>query len=185
VGTTGGETRRFSFRRCNVRKVVDELTAADVMRGGVVAIPAVLSLRDAPRVMADAGACAAPVTDDRGRCVGLLHASDVLRWVADGGATRPEPVGLWSEWQVAAPGAGEVGRRMSLLPPAVSPDAPLREVARLLLARRTAAVVVDGRHRPVGVISPPDLLAVVTADPLEVNARPGHPGPARSSAKAV
>lgn len=164
-------------------KRFDELTAADAMRGGVVTIPITLSLRGAAWVMAEAGACAAPVIDARGRCVGLLHASDVLRWVAEAEVMNPDPGGFWSDWQLAAPGAGEVGRRMTPAPPAVPSDAPLRDVARQLLARRAAAVVVDRRHRPVGVLSPADVLAAVAADPPpDVNGRPRHTSPARSSA---
>lgn len=157
-----------------MRKAFDELTVADVMRRGVVAVPEAMSLRGAARVMAAAGAGAAPVTDARGRCVGLLLASDVLRWVADGGGAGPGTACYWSEWQMGTPGGGEVGRRMTADPPAVTPDAPLREAARRLLASRTAAVVVDRRHRPVSVLTAADILAAVATEPRSgVNGRPG------------
>jgi CBS-domain-containing membrane protein len=102
-----------------------ELTAADVMSDVVLAIPQGMSVRGAARLMAEAGACAAPVTDARGRCVGLLLASDVLRWVADGEWAGPEIACFWTEWQMdAAAGGTTVGRRMTADPPAVTPDAP-------------------------------------------------------------
>jgi CBS domain-containing protein len=62
------------------------------------------------------------------------------------------------------PGEAEVGRRMTADPPAVPPDFPLREIVGELVARRTTAVVVDRRHRPLGTLSPADVLAAVTAD---------------------
>ena len=149
-----------------------ELTPADVMSDVGFAIPEGMSVRGAARLMAEAGACAAPVTDAGGRYIGLLLASDVLRWVADGEPTGPDTACFWSEWQMdAAVGAATVGRRRTVDPPVVTPDAPLPEVARQLLARRTAAVVVDRRHRPVGVLSPADVLAAVMACPIRTNDR--------------
>lgn len=154
-------------------RAFDELTAADVMRPDVAAIPDALTLREAALVMAEGGTCAAPVTDARGRCVGLLLASHVLRWAADGGGEAAGAAGYWADWQMAVPGgAAEVRRRMAAPPPAVTADAPLREVARRLLSCR-AVVVVDRHHRPLGVVSAADVLAGTAGAPAGAGGRPG------------
>jgi hypothetical protein len=156
-----------------MRKAFDELTAADVMQGGVVAIPATLSLRGAARVLAEAGACAAPVTDSQGRCVGLLRAADIPHRVADQGVPNPEPVGFWSEWQMDAP-AGETDGRMPPAPQAALPDASEGEGTRLLRSTQIAGAVLGRRHRPASVLS----RATVAADPPpDANGRQTQAGP--------
>ena len=147
-----------------MRTVFGDLTAGDVMRADVAAIPDGLSLRSAARLMASSGSCAAPVTDALGRCVGLLLASH-LRSVADGDGAGSNAACYWTEWQMGSPdGAGEVRRRMIAPPPVVTADAPLRTAARQLITLR-AAVVVDRHYRPVGVLTPADVLAAVAGDP--------------------
>jgi CBS domain-containing protein len=54
------------------------------MSHDLVVVPPQMSARDAVRLLHRAGASAAPVVDDRGRCVGLLSTPDVLRWVDAG-----------------------------------------------------------------------------------------------------
>lgn len=128
-------------------KAFDELTAADVVRGGGITAPEAMSLRGAARSLAEAEAVAALVVATQGRCVGLLCASDIVRRLADGEGSAPGFACYWSEWQIVASGESEVGRRMTTDPPVVPPDTPLRDVARELIARRTTAVLVDCRHR--------------------------------------
>jgi CBS domain-containing protein len=161
------------------------LTAADVMRRGVV-VPNDMTLRGAARLMAEGRADAALVTDARGRCAGLLLAAALVRWLADGSRVRPEPAGVWSEWQMAVPAAGngdEVRRHMTPEPLTVAPDTPLVEVGRLALgdpSRR--AVVVDGQRRPLGVLSSADILSAFLSTPH----RPGgRTRPATASRDAL
>jgi CBS domain-containing protein len=159
-----------------MRRVLGDLTAGDVMRVDVAAIPEDLPLRAAARLMAECGTCAVPVTDARGRCVGLLLASHVLRSVAGGDGTGSDAACYWTEWQMGSrDGASEVHRRMIAPPPVVATDAPLHKAARQLISLR-AAVVVDRHHRPVGVLTPADVLAAAAAPPAEANGRaaPAH-----------
>src|SRR5262249_52367426 len=58
-----------------------ELTAGDVMIREVVTIPQEASLRSAARILLQANVSGAPVTDELGRCVGVLSAFDFLRHV--------------------------------------------------------------------------------------------------------
>lgn len=167
-----------------MKTAFDELTAADVMRDDVAAIPESMSLRGAARLLADAGTYAAPVVDRQGRCVGLLSSSALLDWFADGATSDPGDAGFWSEWQMEIPGEVRVARRMAANPPTVPPETPLREVASGLLARRTTAIVVDHRHRPLGVLSSADVLAAVTADPRSrAVGRHGQAGPAEDAVR--
>lgn len=136
-------------------KAFHELSAADAVRRGVV-IPKHMTHRGAAGLMAEGRA------DARGRCAGLLLAADLVRWLADGRPAGPEPASVWSEWQMKVPEAGnrrEVRRRMNPEPPTVAPDSLLAAAGRLTLgdpARR--AVVIDGQHRPLGVVSSADVL---------------------------
>jgi CBS domain-containing protein len=153
-------------------KAIHELIAADVMRRGVV-VPRDMTLRGEARLMADGRTDAIPVTDARGRCAGLLLAADLVRWLADGCRVRPETASVWSEWQMTAADAGngdEVRRQMTPEPLTVAPDTPLIEAGRLTLgdpSRR--AVVIDGQHRPLGVLSSADILSALLSTPR----RPG------------
>jgi CBS-domain-containing membrane protein len=57
-----------------------ELTAADLMTRDVITIPQSMSLRDAARVLHQAGVGGAPVVDELGRCVGVVSGFDFVRW---------------------------------------------------------------------------------------------------------
>jgi predicted transcriptional regulator len=67
------------------------VTARNLMTRPVEVIPQSMSLRSAARLLVRAGISGAPVVDAEGRCVGVLSASDIVRWA-----------------QEAAPGAQEV-----------------------------------------------------------------------------
>ena len=162
-------------------KAIHELTAADVMRRGVV-VPSDMTLRGAARLLSDGRVGAAAVTNSRGRCAGLLLAAALVRWLADG-SRRPEPASVWSEWQMTVPeGGDEVRRHMNTEPLTVAPDTPLVEEGRLALgdpSRR--AVVIDGQHRPLGVLSSADVLSAF----LSIPHRPGGRNGAATASREV
>ena len=56
------------------------LTAADLMIRDVVTIPADLPLQEAARLLSRTQISGAPVVDSQGKCVGVLSATDFLRW---------------------------------------------------------------------------------------------------------
>jgi CBS domain-containing protein len=88
-----------------MKKAIDKLTAAGVMGDVVITVPEAMSVHGADRLMAEAGAHAAPVTDAAGRGVGTPRASDVARRPAD--PAKPTPADYWTEWQMKGvpPGA--------------------------------------------------------------------------------
>jgi CBS domain-containing protein len=136
-----------------------KMTAADVMSRVRETIPEHAPLEAAARLMAEGrSGGAAPVTDLRGRCVGLLLAADLARGLADGNRRGPD-ASAWSEWQMTVPAEGnEVPRLMNPAPLTLKPDTPLPEVARLVLTDASRrAVVVDRQYRPVGLLSAADV----------------------------
>jgi CBS domain-containing protein len=74
------------------RKPLPALTAGDVMSKPVEVIRLGTPLPSAAHLLRQAGVSGAPVVDEAGRCVGILSASDFLRWAArqgPGGGAAP------------------------------------------------------------------------------------------------
>jgi CBS-domain-containing membrane protein len=63
-----------------------DLTAADVMSREVLTIPERMSLQEAACLLRRSRVTGAPVVNERGQCVGVLSAIDLLPWVETGGA---------------------------------------------------------------------------------------------------
>lgn len=68
-----------------------DLTAGDLMSREPVLLRPGMSLRDAARLLGSAQVSGAPVVDQDGKCVGVLSATDFLRW-ARGQPSAPPPV---------------------------------------------------------------------------------------------
>jgi CBS-domain-containing membrane protein len=150
------------------------LTAADVMSEDVVAIPQHISLRAAAHMLGNAHVTGAPVIDERGVCVGVLSATDFVRWAEKEHHPMVHPCGecVCSEWQVVEVEylpADEVSGYMTPDPVTVKPSTLITEVARMMLdAHIHRVVVVDHQERPVGIVSSTDVLAAVAyADTAE------------------
>src|SRR5262245_51392569 len=65
-------------------KPVHALAAGDVMNRNVVVLPQQMLVREAACLLHRARVSAAPVVGESGRCVGMLTAADVFRWVEAG-----------------------------------------------------------------------------------------------------
>jgi CBS domain-containing protein len=92
-----------------------------------------------------------------------------IRQTADGRRTAVclQPAGRLCDWQQVheAPPAGAVSRYMTADGVTASPDMPLHELARMMVDAHIHRVpVVDGRGRPIGVVSGTDVLAAVARD---------------------
>jgi CBS domain-containing membrane protein len=151
------------------------LTAEDLMSREVISIPQDLSLRAAARLLARSQISGAPVVDEAGVCVGVLSATDFIRWTertetpicrdeADFGC-------VCADWQVLE-GKGlpadNVRRYMTADPVTAPPGTPVGALARLMLdAHIHRVIVVDARKRPIGVISSTDILAAVARATVE------------------
>jgi CBS-domain-containing membrane protein len=145
------------------------LTAEELMSRDVVAIPRSMSLRVAAHMLQQQQISGAPVVDDAGRCVGVLSATDFVRW-ADrcGEAAKVHsrvPTSFCSEWESVdlefLPN-DEVRWHMTADPVIVTRTAPIMAIARMMVdAHIHRVIVVDGLRHPVGIVSSTDVLAAV------------------------
>jgi CBS-domain-containing membrane protein len=110
----------------------------------------------------------APVVDENGRCVGVLSTTDYLRWVDHNG--RPagerrdnrECVCAWQLINVESLPDDAVSLWMTSDLVTANPDTCICDLARAMTdAHIHRVVVVDGRWRPIGVVSSTDILAAV------------------------
>src|SRR4051812_45312239 len=116
------------------------LTTKDLMSRDVTVIPKEMSLRGAARLLGLTHVTGAPVVDPEGRCVGVLSATDLARWVECGGAGcrrhAPATPPVCSDGQVLAIEAlpaDAVSCHMSTDLVTATPDAPIGAVARRML----------------------------------------------------
>jgi CBS domain-containing protein len=144
------------------------LTARDLMSPEVISLPAAMSLRFAARRLSSARITGAPVVDGEGRCVGVLSATDFLRWAdaPDAGhqpdAAEAECVCAWAIAKVADLPEDCVARYMTADVASVAPCTLLAEVARRMLdAGVHRLLVLDENRRPVGVVTGTDVLGAV------------------------
>jgi len=113
--------------------------------------------------------------DDEGRCVGVLSATDFVRWAEKGGAAELGPSvgegGFFSEWEVVNIDTlprDEVRWYMTPDPVTVPPGTQVTRLARMMLdAHIHRIIIVDAAGRPIGVVSSTDILAAVAyAEPM-------------------
>jgi CBS domain-containing protein len=151
------------------RKALSALTAADVMSPEVRVIPQGMSLQTAARMLGRDHISGAPVVDEDGRCIGVLSATDFVRWAEHGGKVTFIPSSVEaifsSEWEVVnveyLP-RDEVQSYMSTDPVTATPTTRLTDLARMMLdAHIHRIIVVDADRRPIGVVSSTDVLAAV------------------------
>jgi len=145
-----------------------ELTAADLMSDPVVMIPGEMSLRKAAHLLALNRISGAPVIDARGKCIGVLSATDFVRW-ADSAPTasllrEPADESFTSSWHMHPGNVPEfpVRKYMTNDPVMVGPGTSLVAMARKMLdAHIHRVIVVDEDSHPVGVVSTTDMLAAL------------------------
>lgn len=129
--------------------------AAEIMTRQVVTVREDQSSAEAANLMVQRDLKTLPVVDGDGRLVGALSRIDVLR-----GMVREAPAAV----RGGLPAADLYVLRdvMRCDVPTVSPDAALHEVVQQVLGSDlNRAFVVDGDHRPIGVITDGDLVARV------------------------
>lgn len=144
------------------------LTARDVMSHEVVTIPREMSLRAAAHLLRQLHISGAPVVDETGRCVGLLSATDLIKWI-DGGGQVPNHQSADScfakSWGLPDPEQLPTDRVANFMSTAlVTGSAGMRipELAGLMMAMGVHRVIItDERNRPVGVVTGTDLIRML------------------------
>jgi CBS-domain-containing membrane protein len=153
-------------------KPILDLTADEIMSRDVVTIPSKMSLRAAAHLLAESHVSGAPVTDEAGRCVGVLSATDLVHWVDRGElAARRGPSsmrGFCCEWEVIELGAlpaDAVSCHMTTNLVTARPEARIGELARWMLdAHIHRIIVVDEASKPIGIVSSTDILAALARE---------------------
>jgi len=143
--------------------------AEDLMSRDLLLIPHRMSLRSAAHLLAQAHVSGAPVVDDAGRCVGVLSATDLVRWIDRGGRALKRngraSTCVCSDWEVVGIQEipeDEVWRHMTADVVTAAPTERIGELARRMIdAHIHRVVVVDAHGRPVGVVASTDVLAAV------------------------
>jgi predicted transcriptional regulator len=142
------------------------LTASDLMSRDLELIPREMSLRAAAHLLSQNHISGAPVVDADGKCIGVLSATDFVRWAEDQEhvAAAPTPC-IHSAWQIMDYDIlppEEVGTYMTGDPVLVRSETGIADLARMMLdAHIHRLIVVDERQRPIGIISATDILAAV------------------------
>jgi CBS domain-containing protein len=126
------------------------MRAMDIMEKGVVTVSPDLPLRSFEELLSGEDISGAPVTDDRGRVLGVATKTDIVRALAD---KVPDLFEIGPELTV-----GEV---MTTGAVAVEPDTPLAEVARTMVDGGLHRVLVAEGDRLVGIVSALDVLRAV------------------------
>lgn len=162
-----------------------QLTAADLMATDVVSVMPTTSLRDTAHRLTENHISGMPVVDEHNRCLGVISASDIMRFVDgrnsqvsgqrqaritkffDEHAQRWEYLDLdtfFSDDLVAT----EVSEVMSREPLSVEPWTSISEVARLMHDHQVHRVLVLGEGSYLkGVISALDIVRLVAAAECE------------------
>jgi CBS domain-containing protein len=144
-----------------------ETSAEDLMSRDVITIPQPMSLRAAAHRLAQSGISGAPVVDEYGRCVGMISATDMVRFLDRSPCSVESEAspGFCSDWQVLdveqLP-VESVATFMSTDLVTAPPNLRVPALARLMLEARVHRVlVIDEQRRPLGLVSSTDVLRAV------------------------
>ncbi len=133
------------------------MRVADLMRTDLKVVDADASVGEAITTLADAHVSALPVTDARGRMLGVLSTTDILAALSE----------------TTEPGARErlfdetpVEEIMTPGPRVIAPEADIVQAAQEMLRLEVHRLFVEARGALVGVISQTDIVAALAAAKL-------------------
>lgn len=128
------------------------MKVAELMQTDVKTVDADATVGDAITTLADAHVSALPVTDTRGRMVGVVSTTDILSNLSE--TTEPEArERLFDQTPVR-----EIMTPRSRV---IAPDADMLDAAREMLYLDVHRLFVEERGRLVGVLSQTDIVAAV------------------------
>lgn len=149
------------------------LLAKHVMNREVFCVLADLDVRDLTKLLLERGYSGAPVTKKDGTLLGVVSQSDLLRnrinrddelvvEPDDYGTARIEGSYLPRGFQIEDVNTAKVSDVMTPVVFSVQESTPVEEVARTMRQRHIHRVIVERAGKVVGIISPLDLLAVLS-----------------------
>jgi CBS domain-containing protein len=133
------------------------MRVSELMHQPVLVVDLDASVKDALVMLADDHISALPVTDRKGRMVGVVSSTDIL--VAEAEAEDETA----REGLLAATAVREI---MTARPLTVSPDTQIREAAQQMLYADVHRLFVTDGDRVVGVISTSDIVRAVATGRL-------------------
>lgn len=153
------------------------LTAKDVMHAEVLGLRADMTAREAAGFLTDNQIAGAPVLDGDGRVVGVVSLTDLAENEMErpGIASRPDlERGSWEErvnaedLRMLHVESDDVLVREIMTPTiyTVPDDTPVAEIARAMIAGRIHRLFVTRKRRLVGIVTPLDLLRLLTGEEL-------------------
>jgi len=147
----------------------------DVLSRDVVAIGATDTVREALTLMVENRVSALPVVTTKGKCVGILSATDLLALTRDLNEELAEMQGgeLNHQWLLDQLAEHDFGRRrveelMTEVVETVAPEATIAQAGRLMLRQRVHRLpVVDAAGHLLGIVSTTDLLTAFVDETRE------------------
>lgn len=140
---------------------LEALRVVDVMARHVTTIPWSATMDEAAATLRARGISGAPVVDDRGRCVGVLSATDFLRYDLREGESEVTLQDLGDECVWEHPW-NSVQRHMSAPAQFVAPGVALTAAAETMCSRNIhRLIVLDESRAPVGVVSTLDVVSAL------------------------
>lgn len=136
----------------------------DLMSTEVISVRRETTLREAARLMISAGVSGLPVTDDRGKLVGIVTEADFLeKELEREHPHRPGLLGALFDASSSLAEAETVGEVMSEDVVTIGHDASLAEAARVMTSHRVKRLpIVDPEGNLRGVISRHDIVEAFT-----------------------
>ncbi len=144
-------------------------TVASIMSKNVVTCQSSQNIIDAARRLVENRVGALPIVDEMGVCVGILTATDIVRFEVERQANDDSNnFGLEatlsksteeSSWQIGIEPLARVSRFMNSAVQTIDANSPISLAARMMRQEKIHhLVVLDQQRRPVGVVSSLDLL---------------------------
>lgn len=143
------------------------LRVSDVMQLNVVRLPSYATLAEAAEIFLKHQISGAPVVDERDRCVGILSAMDFVKReqnVATRGALEQSQrrQGPTAMLNVGAYDEERIDGYMTSAVQSIAMDATLIQAAEIMCGAHVHRIpVLDGRARPVGMVSSLDIAAAL------------------------
>ena len=147
------------------------LRVADIMQRNVVTVAVDTPLSEVERLLTEHRISGVPVTDERGHIVGVLSLRDIIdRYTQDPDARPRRGKGFYrletgeldeedfESFELPAESEDVASDVMTAEALTVNVEAPLRDVARLMVEHQVHRLVVEEEHRTVGIVSTMDLL---------------------------
>lgn len=160
-------------------KALSELTARDLMTGGLHVVPLSMSLRAVARLLLKDTTSMAAVTDDSGRCVGVLSALNCIRFAvrcADFSEALGPALPITCSFQQKVHDHAGKARIACTLPPGVCPlqvkgDAPNGQ--NVLLCVDPHCVICDWQIVDVEKLPEDEVARHMNLEPVTVRADTG------------